>query len=363
MNRRDFLRAGLGSAAFAALPRGAAAAGAATAHGASADLGPTITDFEVRTSSVQKGRKAHFFIDDAIWFLRDITRQRPKSVFDTPFMKGLKDSHDRWGLKVQINLFYRTDFFYGMDEFTLADVTDAYRHEWMDNADWIKFGMHSLQEFPDYPFVNSSYGDLRRICDMVFGEVARFADAGMCAKAVVPHWGPVSKEGCRALADAGMKVVWCSHGRRYAYGGDPSSLPYGHGFRLVNNRKPETALFRRGANANAAIDASISGYNHLSEAQVRITQGTFNAIYDRDTRICYKRFCNAPCLNLYRVEDVASGFEKAAGSEFICFADHEQYFFPEYFACQPDYMEKIGIGAKWLHERGYGFVFMEDTVD
>jgi len=30
---------------------------------------------------------AFFFIDDVIWTLRDITRQKPKSIFDNPFMK------------------------------------------------------------------------------------------------------------------------------------------------------------------------------------------------------------------------------------------------------------------------------------
>ena len=363
MNRRDFLRAGFGAATLAAAPRRMFAAGAEMSNGAPVDLGPTITDFEVRTSTLQKGRKVHFFIDDAIWFLRDITRQRPKSIFDTPFMKGLKEAHDRWGLKVQINLFYRTDFFYGMDEFTLADVTDAYKAEWKANADWIKFGMHSLQEFPDYPFINASYGDVKKLCGMIFGEVARFAGAEMCAKAVVPHWLPISKDGCRALADCGMKVISSSYGPRYAYDGNPDQLPYGHSFRLICNRKPETAVFRRGNNADPALKSSISGYNHLPEGQTLLTQGTFKAIYDRDTRISYKRFCNAPCLNLYPKDAVVPAFEKVLGSEFIGFADHEQYFFPDYFAYQPDYMEKIHIGAKWLHEHGYSFIFMEDSVN
>jgi len=357
MNRRDFLRFGLGAATLASFPRKTFATVAPTVA-APVDLGPTITDFELRTPVVHDGRKAYFFIDDAIWFLRDITRQRPKSIFDTPFMKGLKEAHDRWGLKVQINLFYRTDFFYGMDEFTLADVTDAYRSEWRANADWIRFGLHSLQEFPDYPFVNSSYDDMKKLCGMIFGEVARFAGAEMCAKAVVPHWGPVSKEGCRALADCGMEVVWCTVGPRFAYGGDPASLPYGHSFRLLCGRKSETAVFRRGANANAAINASICGYNHLSSGQAEKTLGNLSVIYDRTTRLGYKKFCNGPCLNLYSTDAIVPLFENVEGRELICFADHEQYFFPEYFAHQPDYMEKIHISAKWLHAHGYGFIFL-----
>ncbi len=64
-------------------------------------------------------KKTYFYIDDVIWLMRDLTRERPSSLFDNFFMKILKHAHERYGLKVQLNLFYRTDFYYGNDEFTL----------------------------------------------------------------------------------------------------------------------------------------------------------------------------------------------------------------------------------------------------
>ena len=51
-------------------------------------------------------KKAYFFIDDTIWVLRDITRERPASLFDNPFLKMLKANHDKYGMKVQLNIFY-----------------------------------------------------------------------------------------------------------------------------------------------------------------------------------------------------------------------------------------------------------------
>ena len=38
---------------------------------------------------------AYFYIDDVIWCLRDITRQKPESIFDHPFMSALKEAHDQ----------------------------------------------------------------------------------------------------------------------------------------------------------------------------------------------------------------------------------------------------------------------------
>ncbi|MBQ6329038.1 MAG: hypothetical protein IJI35_08505, partial [Kiritimatiellae bacterium] len=129
MNRREFIASVGGAAAVAAAPGTSAAAEVpAFARGAE-ELEPILKNGEIVRNDRMKGRAASFFIDDAIWFLRDIARKRPKSLFDNDFLKPLRDAHDRFGLKLQINLFYRTDFFYGMDEFTLAEVPDAYKAE------------------------------------------------------------------------------------------------------------------------------------------------------------------------------------------------------------------------------------------
>ena len=56
-------------------------------------------------------KKAYFYIDDVIWCLRDVTQKRPESLFDNPFFGMLKKAHDNYGMTVQLNLFYRTDFF------------------------------------------------------------------------------------------------------------------------------------------------------------------------------------------------------------------------------------------------------------
>ena len=105
-------------------------------------------------------RKAFFFIDDVIWVFRDLTRKNYDSMFDHPFLKVLKDAHDQYGLKTQLNIFYMTDTYYNNDIFTLAEMTDKYKKEWEDASDWLKFGFHSRKEFPDYPYINANYQDV-----------------------------------------------------------------------------------------------------------------------------------------------------------------------------------------------------------
>ena len=52
-------------------------------------------------------KKAYFYIDDVIWLFRDLARERPTSIYDNKFMKMLKEAHDKYGMKVQLNIFSR----------------------------------------------------------------------------------------------------------------------------------------------------------------------------------------------------------------------------------------------------------------
>ena len=326
------------------------------------ELGPIVTDWEFRRPSRLSGAKAAMYIDDVIWVFRDLTRQRPKSMFGNPLLGALKEAHERYGLRVQLNCFYRTDFFYGMDEFSLADMTDAYRDEWQSSKDWLRLGFHSYQEFPDYPFINSSYGDVAAAFDRVHDAICRFAGEGVFTYGMVGHWLPVSKDGCRALKDRGVKLLACTDGPRYAYDGNRNILPYGHAFRVESRRKPETALYRRVA-YDPTLLSSACGYNHLVPGQVEKTWGSFAYVHDRDVGIGFKRFRNGPMLNLCTPEKVREEMAAAQGSELLAVADHEQYFYRDYFAYQPDYVENILLAAKIAHDAGRGFIFLEETCD
>ena len=306
-------------------------------------------------------KKTYFFIDDVIWVFRDITRQKPAHIFDNPFLAVLKKAHDNYGLKVQLNVFCRTDFYYGSDEFTLAEMTDAYKEEWIANADWLKFGFHAKQEFPDYPYVNASYKDVKTDFDYTIAQIKRFAGIECFSYATCTHWLPMSKEGCKALYDGGIRIISVSYGDRAEYDGNPDSLPYGHAFRLLQNRKSETMTFTR-KSLNAAIERSICGYNHITEEQLQPTLKTLKYHHDEETGMNFKKFTNGPCLNLSTLEGLDDEMAEVIGDEYVGYATHEQYFYSDYFAYQPDYAEKIYKAAKILHDNGYEHIFADELV-
>lgn len=306
-------------------------------------------------------KNVFFFIDDVIWVFRDLTRMRPPSLFDNPFLCTLREAHESYGLKVQLNVFYRTDFFYGSDEFTLSDMTDAYKTEWEATADWLKLGFHAKQEFPDYPYINANYHDVKKDFDAIKKEIYRFAGEHSLAHAVVTHWLPMSREGCQALKDSGVKVMSASYGEKIAYDGDRTVLPYGHSARLEQNRKPETGLFLRRTN-DKAIAVSLCGYNHLDDNKVKETDGKVTAVLDKETGMYFKKFCSGHVLNLIENKNIEAEFLPYLDKEYFCYATHEQYFYSDYYAYQPDYAEKIMKAAKLVSKKGYTYFFAEEIV-
>ncbi len=304
---------------------------------------------------------SYFFIDDVIWVFRDIARQKPKSIFDNAFMKMLKKAHDDNGLTVQLNLFYRTDFFYGNDEFTLSDMPDTYKDEFQANKDWLRLAFHAKQEFPDYPYVNATYQDVKDNFETIQKEVERFAGPGCYPDVLCTHWLPLSKEACRALADCGIRLVAPTFGDRYEFTGDESILPYGHAARLKQNRQPETKLFSRTTD-DVRIRASICGYNHVDEAEYEAIKWKNESVKDKELNLRYRQLSGGPCLNLNSLEEIEVKLNALIEQdlEFIGIATHEQYFYEDYLAYQPDTPEKVYLMSKILHDAGYRFVTADE---
>ncbi len=306
-------------------------------------------------------KKAYFYIDDVIWPFRDLTRERPASMFDHHLLGMLKEAHEKYGLKVILNTFFRTDYFYGDDEFSLTEMTDAYKTEWEENSDWLKIGFHGKQEFPDYPHINIDYDDMKGLFKKFEKEIIRFAGKNTFSTAFNPHWWPVSKDGLKAVSDCGIETVCVTFGEKHEYNGDPASLPYGHSMRLLNNRKPETMVYSRDSR-DVAISNSLCGYNHISTEEEQRIRYTCDFIYDKETNLYFKPFWNSACLNLTPLDELEAEMAPAMDKEYVCCATHEQYAYPDYFAYQPESKDKLFKMCEIFNKNNYEFVFIEDLI-
>ena len=305
-------------------------------------------------------KKVQFFIDDVIWVMRDLTRQSPESMFDNPFLGALKKAHEEYGVKTQLNLFYRTSFFYGDDDFSLKDMTDAYKSEWESASDWLKLAFHSKEEFPDYPYVNASYELVKSNFEHIAGEIKRFAGEKSIALGVVPHWEAMSMEGVKALVDSGIKIMFTTFGDKIDPEGKADTLPYGHGTRLILNKKPETALFHR-ITLDTAISNGICSHNHLTCEQYDAINSNDKTITDEKTGMKFK-CCHDFTLNLCDMKTLLETLDRLISKDYINIANHEQYFYPDYFNYQPDYFERLHKMCEILKNAGYRFIFMEELA-
>lgn len=304
-------------------------------------------------------KQAFFFIDDVLWTLRDLARTKPTSIFDVPYFKVLKKNHDMYGLTVQLNLFYRTDFFYGEDQFNLSEVPDTYKAEFEANAHWLKFAFHATQEFPDYPYVNADYEDVKIGYERAMNEVKRFAGEKSISNVIVPHWLPISKEGCQALADCGIKFLSCSVGDDVAeFEQEAANVPLSDRIRVLNNRKPETKIYTK--DVGMWKEVSICAYNHLSEEKAATLRFKNVSMPDEETGINFKLFGGGCCLNNRKLEQIKERLEAIKDKEYVGIANHEQYFYPEYYRYQPEMEEKITTMAKMLYDFGFTFITCED---
>ena len=64
-----------------------------------------------------------------------------------------------------------------------------------------------------------------------------------------------------------------------------------------------------------------------------------------------------------KLSDIESALREQMQGDYIAICDHEQYFYPDYFAYQPDYAEKIYEMGRVLREAGYTFITGEEMEE
>ena len=251
-----------------------------------------------------------FTVDDNIIFLRDVTSDRPASLFDHPYMAMMRRLHERFNLKIQLNLFYESE------GFTLADMTDAYRAEWEANADWLKLSFHSRLENVR-PYEASDYREVYDDCRDVHREILRFAGESSLAVTTTVHYCATTKEGTRALADHGMR------GLLGLFGTDEAPR--------TSYALPESlgAMARRGA---VVRDGGVA----FAELDL--------------------------VVNCFGMDALPPRLAALLSRDALHIMIHEQYFYPDYRAYQPDFEEKLSYVFDTLITNGFESRFFEEMI-
>ena len=290
-----------------------------------------------------------YFVDDNIRFLENITKNRPESIFDDPYLKAHKELHDKYGLKVQCNLFYMN-----FDKtWNLSMMTDAYKDEFLANKDWMRFGFHARHELPDWTYLNATYEEVWNDYTEIENEIIRFAGKEMLTRSAITHWVAMTKEGMMALRDKGIEMMSCTMGDKVDFPEARSVFSTDHNFKLdANKTLPVSEAF---VSQRAGGSFTFGNFNHLDNAGVEKYLGKIKMPKEPETGMYLNRFA-CILLNATKLEDCGPILENLKKHENSCLAMHEQYFYEDYFAYEPDFAEKVGLAWKTLMDAGLNWL-------
>jgi hypothetical protein len=261
----------------------------------------------------------HFAVDDNIFFLRDIARQKYASLFDCFYLKTLRDLHKAYGTRFSANIYFAAD-----DGFTLSEFPDRYKSEWKDNAGWLRLAFHAHADTPARPYQDAPAEKLIRDYDQVAEQIERFAGHETYAPPTNLHWSMATPEGLKALHRRGVRVL------------------SGY-FRPSNGRW----------DINYGFDARTSEYVSQHDLWMDFTSGI---IFIRDAIVC----------NSTPVDRVAPTLDPLAREadrrETVNLLTHEQYFWPFYRNYVPDHAQRCEAAIRWTTEHGYRPVFFHEGL-
>ena len=274
-------------------------------------------------------------MDDNCFFLREIARTRPASLFDNFYLSLLQRLHRDYGTRFVLNLFYTTP----ESDFTLADFPETYKTQWRENSAWLKLSFHAYAEFPDRPYQYAAPEKLAADFDLLADEVLRFAGEDTWSPPTVIHWAMVHPRSMSVLVKRGVKVL--------------------SGFFVPNTGQSYTA-----DGGEQTPPASSAGYdvNYLLDPERSEYLSRHDALMDWSTGIVYSHV-DIVCNNT-PVDRVVPTLEPLTGdpdnAEIMDLFTHEQYFWPFYRNFRPDHAERLERAIRFVSERGYAPVFFHE---
>ena len=164
--------------------------------------------FAVKHYSVP--RTAHVSIDDATAIFMDIYRNEPESIFDNAILSKLKHLHDAYGLKVTLYVYEI------LDDFAIWQMPLDYKKEFIENADWLKIGFHSISD--DNPETSGmTLDEFSAEYRRTESAVSRFAGYDSVAHVLRLHYWYATSEMTDFLNKQGVTGLLCSEEPSQSY--------------------------------------------------------------------------------------------------------------------------------------------------
>jgi hypothetical protein len=269
-----------------------------------------------------------FFTDDNAFFLTDIAKQGPRSLFDHFYLGFLQRMHREYGTTFTVNLFYHNDH----HGFAIRDFPDRYQGEWQDNANWLKLSFHGHSEFPDRPYAQPDGEKLAADYDLMESEVGRFAGAGVFYPPTVIHWAMVHPRALHVLAKRGVKVLTGA---------------------FIGERAPAH---------EPDIQFRTADIGYFQDTETALYLETNRVLYDFEQELLFAKadFCGNQVPLSTVIPTLAAACASPVYRDTLSLMTHEQYFYDHYSSYIPDHRDRVETALRYVTEQGYQPVFFND---
>lgn len=253
-----------------------------------------------------------YSVDDTILILKELTFGNYKSIFEHFYFDFYRKMHLETGLKIQFNLFYKCD------DFSLVDMTDRFKNEFEENADWIQFSFHA-RDNTRWIYADAGYEELKKDCESMHREIVRFSSSKNLNYFTTLHFCTCTQEGARALGDCGIVGL--------------------------------VGLFGTEEKIRICYD--------LGEAFSRKMLAE-SFVYEENNKMWHIR--NDMVINNYPLESIEGILKSKLNQKFVEIMMHEQYFFEctEYY--DADSVKKVRTAVTYLVKNGYQSVYLDELL-
>ena len=251
-----------------------------------------------------------FTVDDNIRFLKELTQTPEASIFAHPYLAMYRRLHEKFDLKVQLNLFYE------MPGFDLSQMTDRYCDEFARNAHWLKLSFHSrLENVKPYEF--SGYEEVYEDATAVNDQILRFAGADSLGKTTTIHYCRTTNEGLLAMKDLETEGL--------------------------------LGLFGTADSPRTSYSVPECMGDAIRAGQVAEYQGVKIASIDM-------------VINDTKQENIIPELQLLRDHDQVRVMIHEQYFYEDYPRYQNNFEEKLKTVFAFLEDAGYQSRFFEEML-
>lgn len=181
--------------------------------------------------------RVHIFLDDTKGIFKYLTeRKGAGSIFDTRTLSFLRELHQEFAAEFTMGCIYRSG------SFSLADVPDAYKNEFMANADWLHMGFHSFDEEKDY----AEAGEEETIQDYrcTMEQLQRITGMTKWADVITLHRFAGNVEACRAFRRMGIQGLIAADDERRSYYLDEVAEERLRFLGMVHDEKENISFYR-----------------------------------------------------------------------------------------------------------------------